>query len=93
MNRITDYDGAECIDSTEYAAEYLSAAFEDGDPNVIRKALDNIARAKGMGKLAKSVGVGRQSLYKSLAENGNPQFETVLNLIQAMGLKVKVEAA
>lgn len=91
MNKqLSQYDAAEFIDSPEHANEYIKAAFDDGDPRVIRMAINDVARAVGMGKIASQSEVGRQSLYKSLSEDGNPTFETMLKVIQSLGLKMTV---
>jgi len=74
-------------------AVYLEAALEDGHPAVIVAALGNISRAKGMTKIARKTGLGRESLYKALSPDGNPEFTTVLKVVRALGLKIHVEAA
>lgn len=47
----TKWDNAELLDSPEAIAAYLEAAFEDGDPQVIARALDNVTRAKGISEI------------------------------------------
>src|SRR6266446_4928275 len=71
-------------------ANYLEAVFEDGDPALITHALGVIARAKGMSQIAQAAGLGRESLYKALSPEGNPEFATVLKVMRALGLKLKV---
>jgi probable addiction module antidote protein len=66
--------------------------FEDGDPALITHALGAVARAKGMSQIAQGAGLGRESLYKALSPNGNPEFATVLKVLRALGLKLKVAA-
>ena len=73
-------------------AAYLEAALEDGDPRVVVHALGNIARARGMSQIARDTGLGRESLYKALSPDGNPEFATVLRVVQALGLKLHAEA-
>ena len=63
---------------------------EDGDPALVAAALGDIARAKGMSQVARDAGLGRESLYKALSADGNPEFATVLKVIHALGLKLKV---
>lgn len=72
---------------------YLDAALEDGDPALIVAALGDIARAKGMSQVAREAGLGRESLYKSLSSSGNPEFVTVLKVLQALGLQFHVQPA
>jgi probable addiction module antidote protein len=65
---------------------------EDGDSRVIAAALGNIARAKGMSELAREAGLGRESLYKALSPDGNPEFSTILKVVRALGLRLHAEA-
>jgi probable addiction module antidote protein len=64
--------------------------FEDGDPALVAAALGDVARAKGMSQIAQAAGLGRESLYKALSREGNPEFATVLRVMRALGLKLKV---
>lgn len=86
------YDTAEYLNTEEDIANYLEAVFEDGDPALIAYALGVVARAKGMAKIAKKAGLGRESLYKALSKDGNPKIETVVKVVHALGLKLKVAA-
>jgi probable addiction module antidote protein len=70
----------------------LEAVFEDGDPGLVAAALGDVARAKGMSQIAQRAGLGRESLYKALSTDGNPEFATVLRVMRALGLKIKVTA-
>jgi probable addiction module antidote protein len=74
-------------------AAYLEAALEDGDPTVVTAALGDIARAKGMTRVARKAGLGRESLYKALSPNGNPELATVLRVVEALGLKLRAVPA
>lgn len=67
---------------------YLEAAFEDGDPSLIAAALGDIARAKGMSQIAREAGLGRESLYKALSPEGNPEFATIIKVVHALGLRL-----
>jgi probable addiction module antidote protein len=86
------WDSAAYLKTAEDVAQYLEAVFEDGDPALIAAALGDIARSKGMAKIAKAAGLGRESLYKALSRDGNPELSTVLKVMQALGLKLKVAA-
>ena len=86
------WDSAEYLKTDEDIAEYLEAVFEDGDPALVAAALGDVARAKGMTQIAQAAGLGRESLYKALSPEGNPEFATVLKVIRALGLKLKVAA-
>lgn len=84
------WDSAEYLKTDKDIAEYLEAVFEDGDPALITHALGVIARAKGMTQIAQAAGLGRESLYKALSPDGHPEFTTVLKVVHALGLKLKV---
>ncbi|MBN9534002.1 MAG: putative addiction module antidote protein [Alphaproteobacteria bacterium] len=86
------WDSAESLKTEEDIANYLEAVFEDGDPALIAYALGVVARAKGMAKIAKKTGLGRESLYKALSKDGNPKIDTVLKVVHALGLKLKIAA-
>jgi probable addiction module antidote protein len=86
------WDPATHLKTAEDIANYLEAVFEDGDPALVTAALGDIARAKGMTKIARAAGLGRESLYKALSLGGNPELATVLKVIRALGLKLKVAA-
>lgn len=74
---------------------YPDACLEEdnGDGVLIRKALGNIARAYGMSQIARDTGLGRESLYKALSTDGNPDFATIMKVIKALGLKLHASTA
>lgn len=86
------YDALECLKTAEDMAAYLEAALEDGDPAVVVHALGTLARARGMSRIARQAGLGRESLYKALSTKGNPEFATVLRVVRALGLSLHAEA-
>ncbi len=86
--KTTRWDPAEHLHDDEDAVAYLEAAFEDGDHRIIAAALGDIARAKGMGRVAGDAGLSRESLYKSLSINGNPELATVLKVLRALGIRL-----
>ena len=88
-------DVAEHLRTPEEMAAYLEASIEqaDGDAAFIAKALDDIARAKGMSQVASDAGLSRESLYKALSGERNPTLDTVLRVVRALGLKLRAEAA
>lgn len=95
MAKFTLFDAAEYLNSPEEMAAYLDACLEDdpGDGSLIRAALNDIARARGMSQVARDAGIGRESLYKALGEQGNPEFVTIMKVIQALGFKLHATAA
>jgi probable addiction module antidote protein len=82
------FDPAEYLTTPRALAIYMSEALETGDAAYITHALGIIARAKGMAEIARLTGLGRESLYKALREGGNPEFATVIKVMQALGLSV-----
>jgi probable addiction module antidote protein len=84
------WDVAEHLETKEDMAAYLEAALEDGNPQLIAAALGDIARSKGMTQIARETGLGRESLYKALSPEGNPEFSTILRVFQALGLRLHV---
>lgn len=82
------WDAAEHSVTEEDMALYLEVALEEGDPALITAALGDMARAKGMTQIARDTGLGRESLYKALSPEGNPEFATILKVVSALGIKL-----
>jgi len=87
------FDAADYLDTAEAQAEYLTAALETGDAKFVRDAVGVVARARGMAKIAKESGLSRESLYKALGENGNPEFATVMRIVRALDLTLSARPA
>jgi probable addiction module antidote protein len=89
------WDCAEYLKTKEDMAEYLDACMEEAgdDPAFIAKALGVIARARGMTQVARDSGLSRESLYRALSGEGNPEFGTILKVIKALGLKLHAQTA
>jgi probable addiction module antidote protein len=85
------YDAAEYLETEEDMAAYLQAALEEGDAALVIHALGNIARARGMSQIARKTGLRRESLYKALSPEGNPEFATVLKVVHALGIELHAE--
>lgn len=90
--RTRRWDAAEHLETREDMAAYLEAALEDGDIGLIAAALGDIARAQGMTEVARKAGLGRESLYKALSREGNPEFATILRVVSALGLRLYAKA-
>ncbi len=92
--RTTRYDVAEHLRTPEEMAAYLEASMEEanGDSAFIAKALGDIARAKGMSQVARDTGLSRESLYKALSGERSPGFDTILKVVEALGLKLHAQA-
>jgi probable addiction module antidote protein len=91
----TKYDVSEHLRTPQEMAAYLEACIEEanGDAAVIAKALGDIARAKGMSQEAPDAGLSRESLYKALSGERNPGFDTILKVIDALGLRLHAKTA
>jgi len=86
------WDAAETLETKEDIVAYLDAVLEDGDPDLLKAALGDIARAKGMTEIARAAGLGRTNLYKALSPDGNPEFATVAKILKALGLRLTIAA-
>lgn len=89
------WDAANYLKSEEDMAAYLEAAMEEApeDPGYITAVLNDIARARGIMKLANDAGMTRAGLYKALAPGSKPSFETVVKISKALGLRVSLRPA
>jgi probable addiction module antidote protein len=88
----TAFDAAEYLNSPEDIAVYLSEAFETRDAAFVAQALGTVARAKGMTDIAKAAGLSRENLYKALGPNTHPEFETVMRVLNAIGVRLTAVA-
>ena len=87
------FDAAEYLDDAESVAAYLDEAMATGDAKFIAKSLGVVARARGMTQIAKDTGMSRESLYRALGDDGNPELGTVLSVLSALGLRLGVSTA
>ena len=87
------WDAAEHLETEEDMVAYLEAALEEADPALVAAALGDIARAQGMTAIARQTGLGRESLYRALSPEGNPEFATVLKVVKALGLRLHASPA
>jgi probable addiction module antidote protein len=82
------FDAAEYLDADEAVEEFLMAAFETGDAAFIAKSLGIVARAQNMSKLARDIRMSRAALYKALSGEGNPEFGTIMKVLDALGIRL-----
>ena len=68
------------------------AYLEDGTPEELLRALNTIARSRGMSALARDTGISREALYKAFSDNGNPTLDTLLRVMKALGVRLAVAA-
>jgi probable addiction module antidote protein len=88
--RTRRWDAAATLQTRDDIAAYLDAVLEDGDPDLLKAALGDIARAKGMTEIARAAGLGRANLYKALSPDGNPEFTTVAKVLRALGFRLTI---
>ena len=85
------WDASEYLEDEQDAIGYINAAAELDDPALLQAAIGDVAKARGMGQLAKEAGVGRESLYKSLSRDGNPSLRTIAKIVKALGGRIGFE--
>ena len=93
--KFTRWDPVDELHTENDQALYLNACLDDdpGDGSLIRIALGDIARARGMSQLARETGISREGLYCALSADGNAEFATVLKVIRALKIKLYAQAA
>ena len=91
--RTTRFDAADYLTTRDAQIEYITAAYETGDPEFIRDAYNLVARARGMTRIAAETGLSRESLYKALGEKGNPEFGTMMRINRALGITLSAHPA
>lgn len=89
MTEITQFDISEYLDSEEKIADYLTSIIEDNDWELLLRAIGHVAKARGMTKIAKETGLGRESLYKAFSANTQPKFDTVIRVLNAMNISIQ----
>jgi probable addiction module antidote protein len=83
---------ASYLDSNEAIAEYLSQVLADGDADELLDAIGHIAKARGMSQIAHNTGLARESLYKALSPGSKPRFDTIIKVMNALGVHLKASA-
>ena len=93
MVKTKPFDAADFLETEEDIVAYLTEAFASGDAAIVAQALGTVARARGMSRIARDTGLSRESLYRALSADGNPELATVLRIIDALGLRLTAEPA
>ena len=86
------WDAAEVLSTPADIAAYLDAYLEDGTPEELLRAVNTIARSRGMSKLARQTGISREALYRAFSDTGNPTLDTLLRVMKALGVRLAVAA-
>jgi len=90
MVKVSSFDIADYLKTEDDIRGFLTEVAETGNASDFVHALGIAARTQGMAKLATEIGVTRTSLYKSLAQDGHPRFETIFKITRALGCKLAV---
>ena len=89
---LAPFDASDYLDDEETIAEYLRAALENPDPDAFLTAVRDLAKARGISRVAADAGLGRESLYKALRPGTHPRFDTVRRMLGALGVRLDVSA-
>ena len=87
------YNGVTTLETDEDIFNYIKAVIQESDPENIIKAIQEVAKIKGYNNLAEKMGVGRESLYKSLSGVTKPRFETIYKILLALGLRLSIKSS
>ena len=88
LTPVRDFAASKYLTTTEDHAELLSDALETKHAGYIAAALGTVAKSRGIAQLAAETGLSRQALHKALSENGNPTLDTILRVVDALGLQL-----
>ena len=88
--KTTVWDMADHINTKEDVAAYLEAAFEENDTALLLSVIGDIARSKGMAQIAMDLNLARESLYRSLSQDGNPSFNTIAKVLDNLGFQLSI---
>ena len=90
--KVTNFDFSEYLKDEKTIAAYLSAIVEENDPKLLLAAIGDIAKARGMAKIASDSGLGRESLYKALNSEAKPRFDTIIRVLNSLGVEIGFNA-
>jgi probable addiction module antidote protein len=88
---LTDFDAAPFLNNTQSIAAYLTDVLASDDVSILKEALLDCARARGMTEVAKSAGITREALYKALRPDSAPRFDTISRVCTALGVRLVAE--
>jgi len=78
------------LQDPEYASEYLNEALREGNQEVFMLALRDVAKAKGIARAAQESNLNRETMYRMLSENGNPNLSSLNKLLDSLGLTLTI---
>ena len=88
--KVSAFDSSKYLIDDEAVAAYLGAILEENDVGLLADALGQIAKARGMSQIAQASGMTREALYKALRADAHPRFETLSQVLMALGLKFTI---
>jgi probable addiction module antidote protein len=86
-----DWDLAGDIETKEDVIGIIEAALEENDPEFLLSVIGDIARSKGMARLARELNIDRAGLYRAFSPDGNPYFLTVVKVLDNLGFKLSIQ--
>jgi len=87
---VSDWNLADEIETREDAIGILGAALEENDIEFLFKVIGDIARSKGMAQIARELNLNCESLYRSLSQDGNPSFSTIVKVLDNLGFQLSI---
>lgn len=74
-----------------YASAYINEAIQDGDEVVLKTALADVIRARGVSAVARRAGINRVTVYKTLKPETETSFTTMQALLRACNVQLNVQ--
>ena|SRR5476649_1074880 len=87
---LSPFDPTQHLSSKEAAAAYMSEIVATGNADLFRAAMSDVVRAYGMGKVAAQADITREGAYKALRAGSKPRFETILTMLDALGMQFAI---
>ena len=91
--KLYNWNVNDALKTPEDRAAYIEAAMAENDPEFLTVALGDVAKAEGMSKIARKANVTRENLYRAFSPDGNPTMATVMRVLDALGLTIRVSPA
>ncbi len=93
LGNTSRFEASRFLDTPETIRAFLAESMKANDPEVLMQAVAEVAKAKGVNKLAQDAGVNRESLYKALKGGTHTRYDTVMRLLLAVGVELTVKIA
>jgi probable addiction module antidote protein len=89
--KLKAFDAADYLDNPETRTAYIAEAMQTRDAAFISRAIGNVAKAHGMTGIANETGLSRESLYRALGTQANPEFSTIIKVLDSLDLELSVQ--